>query len=176
MPVKLVTVKRVSTVSGLAKSIFGLRNEPELQRQAEAALLRANPHLAGDTRLASGSTVVVPEVPGLSTTDDARRLPIRPAPVDDLDRERLAKLAKATERLAVIAAQDGETQRAELKKRDFTAALARTHPDLREKLPGIAEAVSAHTELLVLRAKQFHNAVLRAQEDQERRRKRSGSG
>jgi hypothetical protein len=60
--------------------------------------------------LASGFTVVVPEVPGLSTTDDARRLPIRPAPVDDLNRERLAKLAKATERLTVIAAQDGEAQ------------------------------------------------------------------
>lgn len=174
MPIKLATVNRERTTAGLARSIFGIRNEPELQRRAEAALIKANPHLAGDSRLQAGSTVVVPDVPGLSTMNGVHRLPILPTSTHDSQGRRLSRLAKATERLVDIIAQDGEVQRAELKKRDFTAALARAHPDLREQMPQIAEAASSHAERLVLRARQLHDAVTRVQADHERRKTRIG--
>ena len=174
MPIKFATVNRERTLAGLARSIFGIKNEPELQRRAEAALIKANPHLANAGRLQAGSTVVVPDVPGLSATDGVRRLPILPPLIEDNHGERLSRLAKVTERLVDIAAQDGELRRGELKKRDFAAALARTHPDLREQVPQIAEATSAHAELLVLRAKQLHEAVMRVQADHERRKTRNG--
>ena len=99
---------------------------------------------------------------------------IPPTPVDDLQEERLSRLAKASERLAAIAAEDGKAQRAELKNRDFTAALARTHPDLQEQLPQIAEAASAYAELLVLRAKQLGEAIKLIQADQARQKTRAG--
>ena len=174
MPVKLATIGRQRTVAGLAKSIFGLKNEPELQARAEAALIRANPQLAEDGRLTAGATIVVPDVPGLRPGDDVRRAALRPSPVDGLDPERLDRLAKVVAKLPEIAVKGGEAARAELKARDFLAVLAKAHPDLRQQLPEIANAVAADAELMVKRAQQLGEAIKLIQADQARQKTRAG--
>lgn len=176
MPITLATVKRQRTVAGLAKSIFGLKNEPELQARAEAALIRANPHLSGEGRLTAGATIVVPEVPGLRVSGDAEIAPPPLSLIDEIDSERLARLSKITERLPEIAAQDGDAARAELRNREFIAALGRSHPELRQRLPQITDAVSTDAELMVSRAKQLHDAVQKVQADQARQKRRLGLG
>ena len=173
MPLKLATVGRHRTISALAKALYSLRDDTELQARAEAALLKANPHLAD--RLAAGATVVVPDVAGLSTTEAASSLPVHPGPFDDIERDSVARLAKVAERLVGVAAEDGKAQRVRLKDPEFVAALARIHPELGQKLPEITEAVAADAKRLQLRARQLQEAVQLVQADLERQASRGHS-
>lgn len=176
MPLKFAIVDRQRTLAALVRSLYVLNQDPDQQMRAEAALLRANPHLGDDGRPRAGSTLVVPDVPGLATTPAVRRAPLVPGPFTDLERERLERLAKVAERLLVVTAEEAETQRAQLRDRTFVAALGNTHPELRQKLPEIAEAADLDAETLSLRAKQFNEGVKRAQADLERLNARFGLG
>jgi hypothetical protein len=72
MPTRIATLGRERTVATLARRLYTIEGEDkaELQRRAEAALLRANPRLASGEGFRSGGRVVVPAVIGLKRTDE----------------------------------------------------------------------------------------------------------
>lgn len=176
MPLKLAVVGRQRSLASLAKALYALGDNPDHQARAEAALVRANPHLGGDGKPRAGSTLVVPGVPGLATSPTARRAPLAPDPFDKLDRERLERLAKVAERLPDITDEESKSDRALLRDRTFLAALGATHPELQGRLGEIAQTLQADAGAMSLRAKQFAEGVKRALEDRDRLNARFGPG
>lgn len=176
MPLKLATIGRQRSLSGLAKSLFALDASPELRERAEAALVKANPHLAEAGGLVAGATVVVPDVAGLTVTGEVRKTPLGASSLPDRSAERLVALATASERLIAAIEEVAKADLTTLKKRDFVAAFESTHPELKADLPKITEGVSAEAERASLRGKQLLDAMKRAQADEERLQKRRGLG
>jgi len=67
MPARIATLGRERTVAALARRLYTIdgRTKAEKQRRAEAALIRANPRLAGADGFRSGGRIVVPGISGL---------------------------------------------------------------------------------------------------------------
>jgi phage tail protein X len=61
---KISTVKSEMTVGALADHVF-VNLTPETRKRAEAALIKANPHLADADKLNPGTVVSIPDVPGV---------------------------------------------------------------------------------------------------------------
>ena len=167
MALKVATIERQRTLAGLAKTLYAVKDAPELQKKAEEALVRANPHLAEEGKLKSGETVVVPDVKGLDRAKDATAR-FADDPLGDRGAERLRRLSAASEKLAAAAAKAGEAAAAALKDRTFTAALAKTHPELKGQVADITAASKADADRLVLRTKQLQDAIKLAEADRQR--------
>ncbi len=75
MPIAIARLDRERTVGGLARRVYFIEGEgsAERLRQAEAALLAANPRLATPAGFRRGQPVRVPEVPGLRQTGIVER-------------------------------------------------------------------------------------------------------
>jgi hypothetical protein len=130
-----------------------------LSREAEAALLKANPHLRElGTRLGP-AVIVVPDVTGTRprpgrdvepTTMPGRQL------VDDT-RRAVGELQKRLEAAGRRAAEEGK-QTVELLQSREVKALAEKIPAVRDALPAIGEATKARlAELEALKAFQDQN-------------------
>jgi hypothetical protein len=98
---KVTTVAAKERIGDLARRVFGDLREAQL-RAAEAALLKANPHLDPRKVLKAGVIVIVPRVPGLdakaSTARESQPGADRAALVAqqlEEHRERLLRSAKA---------------------------------------------------------------------------------
>src|SRR4051794_29456578 len=102
MSLKIATVERQRSLVTLARSLFNIRHEPELQKRAEQALLQANPQLVQGARIATGDIIVVPEVRGLAPTDIVRRTSLTGAPLEGVAAQRLARLLKSVQRIASV--------------------------------------------------------------------------
>ncbi|MGF6227943.1 hypothetical protein QFZ27_001898 [Inquilinus ginsengisoli] len=176
MPIRIATVRKQKTLAGLAKSLYAVGRSAERQQQAEDALLRANPHLAGDRPPPAGATLVVPEVRGLAFEEGAS-----PQPKDVIvsglgTADALARFARVAEKLVDLAKEAGKSDLAELKSRDFTSGLARQRPELAVQLPQIIEAAKQDAETLVRRSEQLLEALRRAVQDRKRVADRSPLG
>jgi hypothetical protein len=68
---RIATLGRERSIATLAKNAYKIvgRDSAKLQLRAEAALLRANPHLATAEGFRYGSAVLVPNVKGLQFSD-----------------------------------------------------------------------------------------------------------
>ena len=175
MPLKLATIGRQRTLSGLAKSLFPSASSAEDHQRAEAALLKANPQLADRGGIAAGVTVVVPDVPGLRASEDAREARPGSAQLPDRGAERLKAMGAASEELAKLVQEMAKAELALLKGDDFAALLLREHPELKEELPNIVKATSAEAERSMAQGKELVEALKSARADQERLQKRRGT-
>jgi len=141
---RFATYKGERSLSDLVGRLFeikGPRTEA-LAKEAEAALLRANPHLRDLKKLPEGTVILVPEVPDVKPTDEARHIA---ASAGELLEEVRQGLKKARATLAASATRHGEQARRTLrllKSRQVTTLAAKT-PAVRARLPQIAEAANA---------------------------------
>ncbi len=71
---KILRLDAEAQVAELASQAFKFRANAsaKTKKMATAALLKANPHLADVATLPAGTTIVVPEVPGLEAASDAK--------------------------------------------------------------------------------------------------------
>lgn len=98
-------------LSDLARRLFEIKGAKakELTKEAEAALLRANPHLKDLKHVPEGTVLVVPDVPGVSPSREAAGLDIGTGQLaDELRRVREAA-QKAMESGIADLAQQGKT-------------------------------------------------------------------
>src|SRR5262245_7846521 len=82
------TSKGERKLSDLVQRLYPVQGKPKLSRQAEAALLHANPHLADLSKVPAGSLILVPPVPGLAPA--AEPPPVEGAVHDAVDAVRKA--------------------------------------------------------------------------------------
>ena len=156
MPVRHAVVGRHRTIGGLAKALFETGSDPDLQKRAEEALLRANPGLAAEGALVQGRPIVVPELGGA-----------RPKAPDLPPREEPGPAAPpAAETLVgrIEAAAKEAAERVKMLKRESTLqAIAKAHPELREKLPEIVAAVERNAARAKQAAKNLREAAARVE-------------
>ena len=164
MPIRLATIGRQRTVAGIAKAVFDVSSGAALD-QAQAALIRANPHLADEGSIRPGERIIVPAHPTLrphpaTATDDTLSQPLL-----DLARERLAALDKlsgdALERVVAAAKEAAE----ETRSKDKIDAILKARPDLREQLGAIQEGASREAERVIASVQMLRDAVERLKSD-----------
>lgn len=139
MPVSLSTIGRQRTIAGLAKAVFGVKDDPELQKRGEEALLRANPGLAGEGGLKAGTPIIVPDLRDRRTISPSGETapPAEPIGTAGAAAE-IADLAGA--RLDAALKEAGVNAKL-LKTKAVADAIAAARPDLKDKLPAIAAEV-----------------------------------
>jgi hypothetical protein len=125
---RLATYQGESDLKTLVKRLFRSRGpEPEaFEKEAEAALLRANPQLRDLKELPKGVAIMVPEVRGIKPTAEVRM------PGDWAD-----KL------LAEVRQEEAANQTLELLKSKEMKELAKSSPAWQERFRKIADAARA---------------------------------
>ncbi|MEA3028997.1 MAG: hypothetical protein QOG13_322 [Sphingomonadales bacterium] len=135
MSFSLSNIGRQKTIAGLAKAVFDVKGDPELQKVGEEALLNANPGLAEEGGMKPGTPIIVPQLrdPLAPGPDRAPVLP--PAAVSAVRAAAAADLAGAPLDAALKEAVDGAKM---LKTKAVADAIAAARPDLKDQLPAIA--------------------------------------
>jgi hypothetical protein len=137
MAITHATVGRQRTIGGLAKAVFDVKNDPELQKRAEEALLRANPGLK-DGGLKPGRPVIVPELPELRQ----RKHSALPNEAVRVVRDAAAAFTdQAAAPLDAMLKEEADNA-ALLKDPKIVALIVAAHSDLGAKLPEIAAAAA----------------------------------
>jgi hypothetical protein len=114
-----------------------------LSREAEAALLAANPQLRELGTRAAPGVIVVPDVPGTRPRAGRDVEPTLPGrELVDAARDALVEFSKRLEAAGRHAAEEGEQTAERLQSREVKA-LADRVPAIRDALPAIGEATKA---------------------------------
>jgi len=134
-----------TNVSALTKRLYPNLSGNALKK-AEAALLKANPHLTESATLQPGATVVLPTIPGVKP----KRSAASDDPVDDI----LSQLRDATDDYEEVLAARLETMTAELsgqeailKKKEVAAAI-KASPEAAEKAKSLSASLRERKRLL----------------------------
>lgn len=143
---KFVTTKTETSLSDLARNVFDIHGSKAtaLNKQAQAALRQANPHLSERAKLPAGTLVVVPDVPGMDAA--------RSQSLTDVSAELMAQLKQTLAAAKAVLEQSVENQKqaaeasAALVKSREMAALARQTPELQQRLAKIAEQAKARVK------------------------------
>lgn len=148
-------------LSELVRSLYEIRGpqSARVAREAEAALLKANPHLREPGIRLSGSMILVPDLPGISPgpAPDVEPIAMPGRKLVDDTRAAVVELQKRLEDAGKRAEEEGR-QTAELLKSEEVQALER-FPAVRDALPAIRNATQARfAELEAL--KTFQNQTL----------------
>jgi hypothetical protein len=153
---RIARLSGVPNLSELVKELYEISGPQaaRVAREAEAALVRANPHLREPGARPGPAIVVVPDVPGArprpAANAEPTALPGR-ALVDDA-RAAVGQLQKRLEEAGRRAAEDGK-QTAELLQSREVKALAEKVPAVRDALVAVGEATKARlAELEALKA------------------------
>jgi hypothetical protein len=141
---RLATYQGESDLKTLVKRLFRSRGpEPEaFEKEAEAALLRANPQLRDLKELPKGVAIMVPEVRGIKPTAEVRM------PGDWADkllaevRQAVAGLGPALKESAARQ-EEAANQTLELLKSKEMKELAKSSPAWQERFRKIADAARA---------------------------------
>ena len=136
---KLVTAKSETNLADLTRRVFDITGPKAaaVAKQAEAALLQANPHLRGVAKVPAGTMIVVPEVPGAISAGPQLAMPIGPEIIAHLKRA-LAGATAAGERSVANEVQDTDNTSALVKSRELKD-LAKKAPDLQKRLAQLAD-------------------------------------
>ena len=165
MTIGTASIGRQRTLAGLAKTLFDLRGSAVTQGEAEAALLRANPHLGESGGFARGDTVIVPELAGaaplagttLAAGDGGEPFGRIAAQFGEL----AAFATKALDAGLDAAKQSAAT----LQDRSFVAAAGKGRPDLLARLPEIQKAAKDDVEALAAQGALLRAALAQATAD-----------
>lgn len=148
---KIVTSQGETTLSELVDRLFAPKGPKaaELTRQAESALLRANPHLRGQKKLPAGTLVVVPDVPGLAPGATTPTLALEQDVLSQL-RQTLTGARAALERSFASETLAVETTSALVKSREMKV-LVKPLPDLQDRLAQVTIAAKAAQKSIAAR-------------------------
>lgn len=124
---QFVTVRKGGSLNDLVGQIFHVKEAGgEARKQAEAALLQANPNLKDVQQIPEGTLILVPELSGMETAATA-------APSQALHTDAFATLSSiiATLRQSLTAATEADIARAEatqalIKSKQFTRVVEST--------------------------------------------------
>lgn len=143
---RFVTYQREPTLSELAQRAFEIKGPKAktLTAQAEAEILRANPHLRDLHKVAEGTLVLVPDVPGLKPGEIQRVPGLGSELVAHLN-QALADAGAALERSAESEAKNAENTLTLIKSREMKEAIKQT-PDLKDRLGKVADAAKARAQ------------------------------
>jgi hypothetical protein len=103
------TSKGERKLSDLVQRLYPVQGKAALGRQAEDALLRANPHLADLSKVPAGSLILVPPVPGLAAAAE-------PPPVEGAVRDAVDAVRKALDGVKAALDESAATADADLKQ------------------------------------------------------------
>ena len=131
MPLQIASLGRERTIATLARKVYNItgRNSARLQRQAEAALLRANPQLKTTEGFASGAAVLVPNIEGLQLSDTVTIAKADAAGLTDETSLRLKGATIHIEDSFQRAEKNTQASLDQLNDRNFRAQIRRTVPD-----------------------------------------------
>ncbi len=141
---RLATTKGEKNVSELVTRVFDIKGPGAKARakEAEAALLEANPHLANVANLPEGTVIVLPEAADVKPAEEAR-------PLETSARNVLTELAQNIGNLRAVLESSVNSQAQEardalelLKSPELLRAVERS-PSLKERLPKSAEEATA---------------------------------
>ncbi len=152
---RFVTAKTESTLADLTRRVFEIqgRNAGERTKQAQAALLRANPHLRDLKKVPAGTLVLLPDLPGTSPFAPQAAAPVSSEVVAHL-KQALAGAKAVLARAAASEAQDAATT-LELAKSMGQMNVLKQAPGLQSRLPEIAKLTKSRaTEAASLNAAQ----------------------
>jgi len=133
---QIVTLDKDAKVSAVVTRSYKIEGPGSVaaRKRAEAALLQANPHIAGLETVPKGTVVVVPEVPGLARAREA-------GPADEAAMSLVAELRRGLDDLAETAIgaakrdleAAAETQK-HLKSRELKTLVGRQAPQASDLL------------------------------------------
>lgn len=140
---RFAIVSEHEDVPALARRLYR-PGSAEALRDAERALLEANPHLADAESRVAGAVVVVPEVAGATATEDAQREGQLLAPLLQAARDRLPEVGEALRatlesRRATVKATVDQIGSAEVRQ------LLREEPTLKEVVADVSRDAKAET-------------------------------
>ena len=164
---RFITAKSATNVADLTRRAFEIkgRKVTERTKQAQAALLQANPHLRDMKKVPAGTLVMVPDLPGVSPVAPPAA-PIGPDVVAHL--KQAVAGARAVLARAAAAEEQETVTTLDLAKSLAQMSLAKQAPDLQSRLPEIARLTKTRaTEAAALNAAQSQAlAALDAELDQ----------
>jgi hypothetical protein len=170
MPLATARISRERTLSTLVRNLFVIEglDAADKTRRAEAALLRANPHLADRENFAAGTVVAVPSDIGLKRTE---RVAARTEGLGGL-------LSESAERLDLLLALARDRLKAEtVEAKDYLAriddtrfrrAVASQSPDGEKLLEAARKAQGERAETVDARLKALAEATDGAQAEIKR--------
>ena len=140
---KFSTYQGERSVAELTRRLFDIkgRKSEELRKQAEAALLRANPHLRELNKASAGMPIVVPDVPGVEPAKATPPITLGQDVLGQL-RRALAGAHDAIERAVASETDDNDTAKEVLKNR-LLKDLGRQVPDLEKRITQVTDGVKA---------------------------------
>jgi hypothetical protein len=170
MPLATARISRERTLSTLVRNLFVFEGPgaAEQARRAEAALLRANPHLADRENFAAGTVVAIPSDIGLKRTD---RVAVRTEGIGGLLSESAERLdlllALARDRLKAEAT-DAKSYLERLEDDKFRRAVTSQSPDGAKLLEEARKAQGERAETVDARIKALAEATEVAQAEIKR--------
>jgi hypothetical protein len=141
---KITNYQGEKSLTELATRLYkirGARAEARM-REAEAALLRANPHLHDLSSLPEGAVILVPELRGVKTAELGLAAANLPGEIVQTARQVLSALQGATGSSLTLQETEADRTLELLKSRGLRAAAARD-PAVKARLEGALQAVQA---------------------------------
>ena len=143
---KFVTIKNKTSLAELTRDVFEIKGTKgaTAARNIHAALREANPHIADFKELPAGTLVVVPDLPGIKAASVQSPGQVSPELMKYLKRV-LAAAKAVVEKSAAAQSEDAEASVSLVKNREL-AALARTTPELKDRLSKIVEQAKSQSK------------------------------
>ncbi len=170
MPLATARISRERTLATLVRNLFVIDgpDAADKARRAEAALLRANPHLADRENFAAGTVVAVPSDIGLKRTERVAARTEGLAGLLSESAERLdLLLALARDRLKAEAT-DAKDYLARIDDTRFRRAVTSQSPEGEKLLAQAREAQTARVQAVETSAKALSEAAEAAQAEIKR--------
>ncbi len=162
---RYITAKSETSLSDLTRRLFDVQGPQAAERtkQAESALRQANPHLGDLARVPAGTMILVPDVPGVSSTAPQAAPLISPQLATQLN-EALAQAKAVLEQSAASETQEVENTVALTKKREFKEVVKQA-VDLNKRLTQIADQAKVrHTQIPTIKKAQTEGLAQLQQE------------
>lgn len=143
---KFVTIKNKTSLAELTRDVFEIKGTKSATatKRVHAALREANPHIADLKELPAGTVVVVPDLPGIKRAAVQSPGPVNPELMKHLKRV-LAGAKAVVEKSAAAQSEDAEASVSLAKDRELVA-LARTTPELKNRLSQIVERAKSESK------------------------------
>ena len=174
MPIMIGRINRERTLTGLARNVFRIegRGSGERLRQAEEALLRANPWLVGPQGFQRGVTFIVPDVSGLRASARVRTPEASTAEqvLGQLE-ERLQDLSRETKATLEASSQRAKQTLKNLSSSGIRKAIEAAAPDLKEQLPEITKNAKTRAKQVAQRSAAVTQVLNKAIQDVDSLRK-----
>lgn len=166
MPTMIAKLGREKTIASLAKRMYAIegRNAAKMQRQAEKALLAANPRLSKKEGFRVGAAISIPRITGLKVKGEVEEAKADGAGVVEESSLRLQLLASRIEDGFRTSLDRQEEALEKMADRRFVAQALKALPDNRKILASAAKHLKERAAKDQEEAKRFETVLKQAQD------------